>query len=208
MRVARQSSPDADVVITKETYKGKEINLIKDDEGSAKTAESPFIRQGHFRLMDLPAELRVYIYQFLLPYNMVMQLKPLPNQSLHVQYSATRDQANAEYVPEWRVVITPKGEQGAPVTPAVTSVRNQLVSVGPRRRIIGLRKVPYVPKEPNCIQTQLFLVSKAISQESRGNSPPDQSEVHVQTNTLSQRSSTAPTRMNLPSTATATYPCP
>ncbi|EAT79883.2 hypothetical protein SNOG_12585 [Parastagonospora nodorum SN15] len=35
--------------------------------------DSPsYIRQGHFRLMDLPAELRVYIYESLLPHNSII----------------------------------------------------------------------------------------------------------------------------------------
>lgn len=57
-----------DLVITKETYKGKELVRIEEDEAQ----ERPFVREGIFRLIDLPAELRVYIYQFLMPYNMVI----------------------------------------------------------------------------------------------------------------------------------------
>jgi hypothetical protein len=165
MQIMREPAPD--VVITKQTFKGKELVLIDDDAGPANTTEAPYIRKGQFRLMDLPAELRVYIYQFLLPYNMVMTLKAKDNPSYHAQYAATRDQAEAEYVPEWNVVVTSKHEEEVAPVATVNQPRrppHPRFMVLPRQKPIRSPRVP----TPNHIQTQLFVVSKVVSLEARG----------------------------------------
>jgi hypothetical protein len=172
MRDTHRLKADGDVVLTKGIYKSKDVVQTSDDGGSVAPAEAPFVRRGHFRLMDLPAELRVYIYQFLLPSNMVIKFKPKSMPLLHARYSKTRDQADTEHVPEWSVVVTPKHAKDASTAPAVTAPQIHSVILDRRRRIIGLRKLPYTPRPPNEIQTQLFLVSKAISQEARGKSHP------------------------------------
>ncbi|KAF1913132.1 hypothetical protein BDU57DRAFT_345685 [Ampelomyces quisqualis] len=64
--ITRVQQDDDDVIITKETYKGKELVIV--DKPVA-----PYIRDGLFPFMDLPAELRVHIYSFLVPYSMVIQ---------------------------------------------------------------------------------------------------------------------------------------
>jgi hypothetical protein len=56
-----------DIVIEKERQEGKQLVHI-DAEASANGP--PYFGKGHFRFMDLPAELRVYIYEYLFPYNM------------------------------------------------------------------------------------------------------------------------------------------
>jgi hypothetical protein len=88
MVVMREIAPD--VVITEETYEGKEVVILDDDVASTTKPETPYISEGHFRLMDLPAELRVYIYQFLLPHDMVIKFKEKANPSYHAQYEASR----------------------------------------------------------------------------------------------------------------------
>jgi hypothetical protein len=106
----------------------------EDGEGPVETAEAPFVRQGPSCLTDLPAELRLYIYQFLLPQNIFISFEPIKPDSPRAQFcEEPRDEVKAKCarVPEWRVVITPKHERYD-------------------------------------IQTQLFLVSKAVLQEARG----------------------------------------
>lgn len=198
MQAMREPTPD--VVITKETYKGKEVVMIDDDTSPAKIIEKPYIRLGQFRLMDLPAELRVYIYQFLLPYNMIMKLKPKPNPSLLAQYSATRGETDAEYIPEWNVVVTSKHEEQVVAAAPV----NHRISAG--YGVMMVRKQRRAPP-PNHIQTQLFLVSKTISQEARGKFIPSRS-TPISKLTPSQPSSTAPTPISSLSTAPPTFPCP
>jgi hypothetical protein len=159
----------ANPVITKETYKGKEVVVLDDDVRSATKSEAPYIRKGQFRLMDLPAELRVYIYQFLLPHNMVVKFKEKDNPSYHAQYEASRVQAYAKYQPEWDVIVTSKHEEK--VAEAASLVAQNSADIRVHGRGLGMRvfrrRLPPKPI-PNLIQTQMFLISKAVSLEARG----------------------------------------
>lgn len=61
--------------VLRKTYQGKELVLISDSEeqdAANELTKADFVREGHFRLMDLPAELRNYIYSFFLPTNLVI----------------------------------------------------------------------------------------------------------------------------------------
>jgi hypothetical protein len=124
--------PKKEVEIVKETYKGKELILIEDDE-------VPFVRQGQFRLMDLPAELRAHVYEHLLPCNKVLGFTQTPAWFWH-RHNATTHNVPRTDEPEWRVHVT-----------------------GPDQD---------EPIHAKDIQTQLFLVSKAVSAEAKGKPSP------------------------------------
>ncbi|KAH7064075.1 hypothetical protein BKA63DRAFT_572509 [Paraphoma chrysanthemicola] len=134
-----------DVQFLGETYKGQPL-ISLDDEGTTTTpAEEPeYERQGHFRLMDLPAELRVHIYQYLLPYNLIIS---------HVQ-SGTMFRNGQRNVPRWR--ITPTTKTGEAV----------LMMIGAQNWWRGAR-LPHSHRHWSRVETQLFLVNKEISNEAR-----------------------------------------
>jgi hypothetical protein len=136
-----------DVEIVKETYKGKELLVIDDDE-------APFVRQGQFRLMDLPAELRVHIYEYLLPCNKVLRFQRQPHSNWRRRDSAIVHESITQ-APTWNVVVA------NPNKPDARGLNNQYLQINNHRNI-------YI----NNIQTQLFLVSKTVSAEAKGTSLP------------------------------------
>jgi hypothetical protein len=170
----------ADLVITKETYRGKEVVILDDDVASTTKTETTYIREGHFRLMDLPAELRVYIYQFLLPNNMVIKFKEKANPSYHAQYEASRAQAYAEYQPKWEVIVTSKQEEKAVEAAALaaqTCADTRIPGLGLGRR--DLKRRLSAKPIANHIQTQIFLISKAVLLEARGKPHFPKHPIHV-----------------------------
>jgi hypothetical protein len=178
MVVMREIAPD--VVITEETYEGKEVVILDDDVASTTKPETPYISEGHFRLMDLPAELRVYIYQFLLPHDMVIKFKEKANPSYHAQYEASRAQAYAEYQPEWEVIVTSTQEEKATEAAALaaqTRADTRIPGLGLGRRELK-RRLSAKPIA-NHIQTQIFLISKAVSLEARGKPHFPKHPIHV-----------------------------
>jgi hypothetical protein len=73
--LTKLSDPDDEAMIDKAMYKGKEL-FLNEDKHQSRAREA-----SHFRLMDLPAELRVNIYEHLLPCNKVLKLKQQPRKS-------------------------------------------------------------------------------------------------------------------------------
>jgi hypothetical protein len=153
--------------ITKPTSKGREL-IRPDAEAEEKAEESPYIREGHFRLMDLPAELRVYIYEYLLPYNMDIRFEVKMGDSWLGQYSATRHLALTD-PPEWRVEVTSKQPKRKP-EPVPEPVRGprgmrfaRFSQWPPQNHPVGATS----NKTSNGLQTQLFLVNKAVSTEAK-----------------------------------------
>jgi hypothetical protein len=137
-----------DVEILGETYKGKPlINLDDYNPFKVQVKKPRFVRRGHFRLMDLAPELRIYIYQFLLPYNLVIS---------HVR-SGDASHKGLQDAPRWR--ITPRTKNGEAV---LMMIGHQNWS-GPR--------IPSSHKHWSRVETQLFLVNKEISNEARGKLP-------------------------------------
>ncbi|KAF2824400.1 hypothetical protein CC86DRAFT_296989 [Ophiobolus disseminans] len=125
---------------------GKEQIVIDDDEGvsSYKDNTKPFVRKGHFRLMDLPAELRVYVYSYLLPYNVAISFE----QNVAFKPSKKQD-------PWWLVEATSKDQQDT-VPIAMGRQHWNLRSRKARNSDDWLR-----------VQTQIFLVNKEVSNEAR-----------------------------------------
>ncbi|KAH7072455.1 hypothetical protein FB567DRAFT_203593 [Paraphoma chrysanthemicola] len=133
-----------DVEFLGETYKGRPLISLDDQDSTPRTTDEPeFERQGHFRLMDLPAELRVNIYQYLLPHNLVIS---------HVQ-NGYMDRNGQRNVPRWR--ITPTTKTGGAV----------LWMIG-AQHWHGAH-VPHSHQHWSRVETQLFLVNKEISNEAR-----------------------------------------
>jgi hypothetical protein len=141
-----------DVIITKETYKGKELVVIEEDEDP----DPPFVHEGPFRLMDLPAELRVYIYSFLMPYNMVIK---------HEMAAYPRSRNNGGE-PGWCIEAEPKKKENEPdAEPPAREVKHKLVYLSRGNVGITTYTGPTHATCNLCVSHQLFLVNKAISNE-------------------------------------------
>jgi hypothetical protein len=108
----------------------------------------PFIREGHFRFIDLPAELRVRIYSFLLPHNMLLT---------HVHNG--KEFINGDKAGHFRWVVN-----------AIDKTTRELVpfTVGRVSRSAYLSKGRFGRDKWPRTQTQLFKVNKEISNEARG----------------------------------------
>lgn len=132
-----------DIEFLGETHMGKEVVVISDEDedntnpNSARPVSAP---GDAFRLLDLPAELRVYIYQFVLPHNLTISFE--------------RDGTDRNGAPQWLVYAAPKfGE---------SYYSQHLIGRGHNRW-------PRSPRHPP-VQTQLFLVNKFVSGEAQGES--------------------------------------
>jgi len=167
--------------------KGEEVAQLDGED-------PPHAWPGHFRLMDLPAELRVYIYEFLLPHNMNISFELRRS---YYDFFTTRTVAHPD-TPQWRMELTSRG-------PGPTAQAQQK-ALPDRQDDSSSKRWSLVPlPNPEPAQTQLFLVSKAISAEAKGT--PSPSPV-TSTLTHSKQSSTAQTPTSSPSTATPTSPSP
>jgi hypothetical protein len=145
------SDSDDEIEILSETYKGKEVVWIDEDEpmiAKSQAEKTATVPQGHFRLMDLPSELRLYIYQFLLPYNLVISHTPADS---YVSNGSPRFRRNTG---RWFVDI--KTKQGHRVPSAIGRSRRYGVYLDPPGTFL------------HEVQTQLFLVNKEVSSEVRG----------------------------------------
>jgi len=136
----------AEVVITGATYMGKEQITIADEEGhteSEKKEKKRFVRKGHFRLMDLPAELRIHIYSFLLPHNVV------------ISHERTSDLSKSLTGKKWWRIEASSKKTG---------------DVEPMRigRQYWVHKHHKIHDDWPKLQTQLFLVNKEVFSEARG----------------------------------------
>jgi hypothetical protein len=148
--------------------KGKEIAVTEEDETPAQPNEEvPFIHQGTFPLLDLPAELRVYIYQFLLPYNKVLKFYVKPNYSVKREHPIT---GAKEWSPKWELEIT-SSRTLAPTITQRQKVREMQMGISRSNQFL-YDEASSSKVLKNEIQTQLFLVNKEISKEARGTSPP------------------------------------
>jgi hypothetical protein len=172
IQTGRRRSPDRtpsifanDVIITKKTYKGKELVVIEEDEDP----DSPFVHKGPFRLMDLPAELRMYIYSFLMPYNMVIKHEQAAFPRVRRQLPVR----GQESVPQWCIDVEPKNKQDEPeAEPPIRGVKYPAVPFGPN----NYARMAYTgPMHAKCnlgVERQLFLVNKAVSNEALSKSIP------------------------------------
>ncbi|KAF2035268.1 hypothetical protein EK21DRAFT_107393 [Setomelanomma holmii] len=139
-----ESMPDDEVEFVYETYRGKELVDLDDDDSSIISIPEPvFVRGGHFRMMDLPAELRVYIYQFLLPYNLVLSHARIDGPYARGVRRETR----------WQ--IAPKTKDGKSVP----------MLIGPQRSYYSIPLGQY--EHWLRVETSLLLVNKEISNEAR-----------------------------------------
>lgn len=134
-------------------YKGKEQIYIDSDSNSnyeeAQIETKPAVRVGQFRFMDLPAELRVHIYSFLLPHNLII------SHDSHCKGSK-------RWHPHWRINTTTK--KTGKIVPIATGHE-----YGSRRWRYGQGWVDNPsPIEEFHVETQLFRVSKEILGEARG----------------------------------------
>lgn len=75
MTSSNTDSDSDEVEFLHETYKGKEVITLQDEfehandtEQTSRNYSSPSMIG--FRLLDLPAELRIHVYSFLIPHNM------------------------------------------------------------------------------------------------------------------------------------------
>lgn len=146
--------------------KGKETIVIEDDEAPAQPDAAPFVREGAFRLMDLPAELRVYIYQFLLPYNKVLKFHVKPSYSVKREHPITGTKV---WSPQWELEITSSRSLAPPIAPRQRILDTQRGTGRSSRWRYDDGSTAMMIK--NEIQTQLFVVNKEISKEARGSSP-------------------------------------
>jgi hypothetical protein len=104
---------------------------------------APFVREGCFRLLDLPSELRIYVYSFLLPYNVVISHRR----------NDYRPRTRANY-PYW--IVEAKSKNGGHLVPI--AIGRQLSNNRTTRRREGWPRV----------QTQTFLISRFVSNEAQG----------------------------------------
>ncbi|KAH8729045.1 hypothetical protein GQ44DRAFT_607935 [Phaeosphaeriaceae sp. PMI808] len=118
---------------------GKELIIVNEDDRTT-TNEASYLRQGHFRFMDLPAELRIRVYQYFLPYNLVIS---------HDRGCSIDGKCN------WNIHLTTKC--GKPV----------LLSMGQRRVCQHGCRRKHKPRHWPKIQTQIFFVNKEVSNETR-----------------------------------------
>lgn len=127
-----------------------EVQMVDDDRVTQDTMpQKPFVREGHFRFMDLPAELRVHIYSFLLPHNVVLS---------HWQNGKDPDRNKKAGPIRWVIEATDKNT-GEEVP----------FAIGRRRRWGGRSKQgPATCDTRPRTQRQLFTVNKEISKEARG----------------------------------------
>jgi hypothetical protein len=112
------------------------------------TPPNPFVREGHFRFMDLPAELRVRIYSFLLPHHVILT---------HVQNG--KEFIEGETAGQFRWVVD-----------AIDKTTRELVPfmVGRVSRPVHMIEGRFGRDKWPRTQTQLFKVNKEISNEARG----------------------------------------
>jgi hypothetical protein len=108
----------------------------------------PSVRQDHFRLLDLPIELRNYIYSFLLPYNVMISHKRRRFLSTYGNKDNPVYRCSKEV--QWFLHATTK-KNGENV-----------------RFAIGRQRETWKHAQ---VQTQTFLVNKAISSDAQSTLP-------------------------------------
>jgi hypothetical protein len=153
---------DEEVQFLGETYEGDEVAVIenshensadsssslsKKEDSAEKPVKVEFVRQGYFRFMDLPAELRTYIYSFFLPNKLVIT---------HFKHNYS---GNAPFMYDIEV-LTKDGEL-APL---------KMGKQG-RRDWRNARRHPPPGTVTSSVETNLFRVNKLVSNEARGRSP-------------------------------------
>jgi hypothetical protein len=137
-----------EVVNTRTIDRSKEQKNTIDDEGhivNHDTKTVPSVQQGHFRLLDLPLELRNHIYSFLLPYNVIISHKRRRLLSTHGNGENLSLRCSKEV--QWFLHVTTK-----------KNGENVHFAIGRQRRTWKHARV----------QTQMFLVNKAISSDTQG----------------------------------------
>ncbi|KAJ4363067.1 hypothetical protein N0V83_010187 [Neocucurbitaria cava] len=100
------SNDDDEVEFLREMCMGKEVVPISDDgedDSQPNSINPAWISGKAFRLLDLPAELRVHIYQFLLPHNLTISFR-----SLLLRGNALR----------WIIFVQPKSEDVSTYPPS------------------------------------------------------------------------------------------
>jgi hypothetical protein len=132
-----------------ETYNCKELVMVNENEGETevdRSAKENFVREGHFQLMDLPAELRNYVYSFFLPHNLVIS-----------------------HHKDWR------GNPGSNWSIEARTRSGALVplAMGPQPKRISYNSLEFddylaLSRANHGVETQLFLVNKFISNEAKG----------------------------------------
>lgn len=144
---------EADFNITTNSWNtGEELrssnNVVRPVTPKSKDDPEPFVRQGTFRFMDLPAELRVYIYSFLLPHNVVLS---------HKQDGQECIRGRVGVQTRWAV-------------DALDKTTRELVPfvVGRMTRPAHLCRGRFERHRWPHAQVQLFRVNKEISNEARG----------------------------------------
>jgi hypothetical protein len=149
---------DEEVQFLGETYEGKEValtdnstdsssSLSKKEDSAEKSVKAEFVHQGYFRFMDLPAELRIYIYSFFLPNKLIIT---------HFKHNYV---GNAPFM--YDIEILTRDGKLAPL------------KMGRQNRQAWRHTGRYLPPGTvaSSVETNIFRVSKSVSNETRGRSP-------------------------------------
>lgn len=136
--------------------------MVNNDEFAIPAGNAPYGRKNIFRLMDLPAELRVYIYQFLLPSNKVLKVNVKSSCTIQRVHPITNKK---EWTPRWELEIASDRTLAEPM--ASRQYVQQQQNGGPTVTNIkhpGTSSSKPIKKD---IHTELFLVNKEILKEAR-----------------------------------------
>lgn len=179
----RKHLSESDIEITSVTYKGEEIFIIRDDHEEEEEEEAistqtpkPFVRKGSFRFLDLPAELRVAIYSYLLPHNVVISYTPSTNMTCSCRKadgSIVADNTRSSF---WRIEAKSKRD-GKTLPICLGNQEHHRPKLPSWRR----RWLPFQEPDSDARddwlkpQTQMFSVNKETYNEVQGKLPSSES---------------------------------
>jgi hypothetical protein len=181
------AGPSADKIIEIMHQRERSMRVSKEKALKDRQKSAP---AEAFRLMDLPPELRSHIYSFLLPQDMVITWRQV---DIGLRYRTGNGK------PFYLALAVRKGEDIA-LRIGGPSYHDDKVTVVDRYMAFDWMPTYLLewPKHP-AVETQLFLVSKAVCNEAQGKSPPRARDLLC---LLVQRSCMDPMPSSFPSTET------